>query len=275
MRQDRCPEGRQRFAGGFLYTAKALMNYGTVVFTWLGKWLGVELDPVSWVEKGVSLLGGIVSIWIVIRFAQSALELTGASLLIASMGASAVLLFAVPHGSLSQPWPVLAGHGISAIVGVTCARWIPDPTWGAAIAVGLSIGLMHQLKCIHPPGGTTALTAVIGGPSVWTLGYSFVLTPVLVNALVMVVVAIAFNSFFRWRRYPALLGRVSDPKATKPELSHAEIVAALQKIDSFVDITEEDLLRLYQILQENHVRLAAPIAARPAVASVGEAKSSA
>lgn len=251
------------------------MNYCTVVFTWLGKWLGAELDPVSWVEKGVSLLGGIFSIWIVIRFTQSALELTGASLLIASMGASAVLLFAVPHGSLSQPWPVLAGHGISAIVGVSCARWIPDPTWGAAIAVGLSIGLMHQLKCIHPPGGATALTAVIGGPSVWNLGYSFVLTPVLVNALVMVVVAIAFNSFFRWRRYPALLGRVNDPEAAKPELSHAEIVAALQKIDSFVDVTEEDLLRLYQILQENHVRLTTPTAVRPTVVSGSEAKSTA
>ncbi|MFX8373896.1 HPP family protein, partial [Acinetobacter baumannii] len=80
-----------------------------------------------------------------------------------SMGASAVLLYAVPHGALSQPWAVLAGHAVSAVAGVAAARNISDPALAAAVAVGTAILAMHYLRAIHPPGGATALTAVVGG----------------------------------------------------------------------------------------------------------------
>lgn len=214
----------------------------------VSQWIGVELDAVSWKEKLVSVLGGIVSILLVVWISQDTLHLSGASMLIASMGASAVLLFAVPHGQLSQPWPVIAGHGFSALMGVTCARFIPNTPLAAACAVGLAIGVMHQLKCIHPPGGATALTAVIGGPKVQALGYHFVWSPVLLNAVAMVSIAVAFNLMFRWRRYPAYLNRAPHSPEFTPEISHEAVVAALRQLDSFVDITEEDLLTLCEAL---------------------------
>jgi CBS-domain-containing membrane protein len=218
----------------------------------LKHWIGVELDEVSFKEKLVSMTGGLISILLIVAISQHILHMTGSSMLIASMGASAVLLFAVPHGQLSQPWPVLAGHTISAIIGVTCARYIPSVPVAAACAVALAIGTMHQFRCIHPPGGATALTAVIGGANVYSLGYRFVWSPVLLNALAIVTVAIAFNYMFAWRRYPAYFNHAQSSTAQEPEISHEEIVTALRSLDSFVDITEDDLIRLYHFIATHH-----------------------
>lgn len=225
--------------------------------------LGVELNPVSPREKAVSAAGGFISIILLLIITESTLHRSGAAAVIASMGASAVLLFAVPHGSLSQPWPVIAGHGFSAFFGVLCARMIPNHYAAAAAAVALAILAMHVFKCIHPPGGATALTAVLGGPAVQALGYKFILFPVLANAVTMVTIAILFNALFAWRRYPAHFNRpaVAVPSPTTllrddstvetPAPSHEQIVQALRTLDSFVDITEEDLIRLVQILRQD------------------------
>ena len=211
------------------------------------KWIGVELDPVSGQEKVVSACGGCLAILAVILISQATLPGQGSGLLMASMGASAVLLFGVPHGALSQPWPLIAGHTLSALIGVTCQHWIPDRPLAAGCAVGLSIGLMHHLKCIHPPGGATALTAVIGGPAVIQLGYRFVLYPVLLNAVCMLALALLLNAPFAWRRYPAGAGKAAG--LPRPEhLSHAAVVQALKELDSFVDVTEDDLTRLVTLL---------------------------
>ncbi len=209
--------------------------------------LGIELSAVSWREKTVSMLGGLISILFLIFITERVLSLSGAMAVIASMGASAVLLFAVPHGQLSQPWPVLAGHVFSALIGVVCSKLIHGPELAAAFAVCLSIGAMHQFKCIHPPGGATALTAVLGGSAIHDLGYRFILYPVLLNCLLMIGIAVLFNVFFGWRRYPAFLGhRETPPTPNTP--SHEEIVNALRTIDSFVDVNEDDLIRLSEIL---------------------------
>jgi len=212
------------------------------------EWLGTELDPASLKEKAVSGVGGVLGILLVMAVSHSMLGLSGAAMLIASMGASAVLVFGVPHGPLSQPWPVLAGHGISAVIGVTCARLMPDAMLAAACAVGLSIVAMRVLKCIHPPGGATALTAVMGGQAVHDLGYSFVACPVLLNALVIVAAAVAVNYPFAWRRYPAALVRQPAAAPDPRKVTHEDVIAALERLDTFVDITEDDLLRLHASL---------------------------
>ena len=210
-------------------------------------WLGIELDEVSFKEKAVSAIGGFVALLVLMLTTRDVLGLEGASMVVASMGASAVLLFAVPHGQLSQPWPVVGGHVLSALIGVTAARLIGSVELAAAVAVGTAIGVMHVLRCIHPPGGATALTAVIGGANVRALGYGFVLRPVLLDVLVMIAVAVAFNTAFSWRRYPAALSRrPAALDASGP--SHAEVLAALRSIDSFVDVSEDDLVRLVQLL---------------------------
>jgi len=216
----------------------------------LRQWFGVEFIEVSRLEKAVSAFGGGLSILALIATSSWLLPLEAATCVIASMGASAVLLFGVPHGQLSQPWPVLAGHGLSALIGVLCAQYISLPHLAAACAVGLSIGVMHQLHCIHPPGGATAFTAVMGGESIHHLGYKFVLLPVLANALVMVLLAILINHAFKWRRYPVILSRlVKEPPHSGTTPTHEEVAAAMRSLDSFVDISEEDLLRLVELLR--------------------------
>ncbi len=228
-------------------------------------WLGIEFAPVSQTERLVSIAGGFTGIFLVLLLNHTLVGMQGAVPILASMGASAVLLFAVPHGPLSQPWPVAGGHLISAVVGVTCATFIPDTFVAAALAVGLAIGAMHYLRCIHPPGGATALVAVVGGAEIQSLGYGFVITPVFLNVLVILATAIAFNYPFGWRRYPASLkpSRAETPEADVSQevlenISHADLVYALSEIDSFIDVTEHDLLRIYDLAtrraQQTHLQ---------------------
>lgn len=210
---------------------------------------------VSWREKLVSLAGGFVSILAILLVSHHVFGLTGAPMLVGSMGASAVLLFAVPHGALSQPWPLVAGHLVSAVIGVTCTRFIGNREVAAACAVGLAIAVMHQFKFIHPPGGATALAAVMGGPAVTALGYSFVWRPVLLNMVTILVVAVLFNLPFPWRRYPAHLARRRPPlPADTLSPTHAELLDALRSLDSFIDISEADLRRLVDLLTTRSLR---------------------
>ena len=203
-------------------------------------------------ERVISTAGGFAGIYAVYFVTQYFIEAEAAVLIVASMGASAVLLFAVPHGALAQPWNVFGGHLVSAVVGVTCANWIPDIILASAVSVGIAIGAMHYLSCIHPPGGATAITAVIGGPAVHALGYEYVLTPVLINVLIILAIAVLFNSMFHWRRYPVFLtakkSKVDLPAVERrTPISHEDFVRALREIDTFVDVTEEDLLKIYTL----------------------------
>ncbi|MEB8433493.1 HPP family protein [Cocleimonas sp. KMM 6892] len=221
---------------------------------------GIAQSPVSHIEKIVSATGGFTAIFFIIIISQQMLsgDTSSAALIIASMGASAVLLFAVPHGPLSQPWPVIGGHLISALIGVSCAKLIPNELMAASLAVGIAIGAMYYLKCIHPPGGATALSAVIGGSATHELGYQFILTPILLNVVVILMVGILFNYPFAWRRYPFLLHRFSQQKQNQietpspdteviPSITHEDFVYALSEIDSFIDVSEYDLIRIYNL----------------------------
>lgn len=223
------------------------------MIAFLCKYLGIESSPVSHTERLVSALGSTLVIACIFFISRASLGPTATLLIVPSMGASAVLLFAVPHGALSQPWNVFGGHVLSAIIGVSCAMIFSNEIMAASAAVGSAVGVMHYLRCIHPPGGATALAAVIGGEATHALGYQFVLTPVMLNALVMLAVAVAFNFVFPWRRYPAWLTDKDKQTVTEvtrvPErhIKHADLVAALSQIDSFIDVSENDLLRIYQL----------------------------
>ncbi|MDH5649683.1 MAG: HPP family protein [Gammaproteobacteria bacterium] len=214
--------------------------------------LGIDLNKVSHGERLASALGAFLGIACVFFVSRYFVGEGAALLVVASMGASAVLLFAVPHGPLSQPWPLVGGHIISALAGVSCAKWIPNVYLAAPVAVGLAVGAMHYLRCIHPPGGATALTAVAGGPAVLALGYQFVLTPVAVNVAAIIFVAIVYNFFLPWRRYPYYLNRVLMKTPViraggQDGISHEDFAYALTEIDSFIDITEDDLMRIYEL----------------------------
>lgn len=231
----------------------------------------VILDRTSHLEKWLSIIGGLISMTAVMLVSHTLVGATGAAMLMGSVGASAVLLFAVPHGALSQPWPLLGGHLVSAFIGVTCARLIPDPALAAALAVALAIGAMHYLNCIHPPGGATALSAVIGGETVHQLGYHYLLMPVLLNIVIVLMIAIAFNYPFHWRRYPLQTFHASRKPESEPDgylepdntpeanstenddmsnnkptspPSQEDYQQALKSMDSFIDVGVEDLMRL-------------------------------
>jgi CBS-domain-containing membrane protein len=207
-------------------------------------------------EHWISASGGLLGILAVLWVSHFWLGGHGGVLAVASMGASAVLLFAAPHGALSQPWPVFGGHIVSALVGVACARWLGgEPMLAASLAVALAIAAMYGLRCLHPPGGATALYAVLGGETVHALGYGYLFSPVLLNVVVLLAVAVAFNAPFAWRRYPQSWHRRAQPVAAPVEESmipHSSLVYALSQIDTFVDVSEEDLQRIYALALGQH-----------------------
>lgn len=214
--------------------------------------LGVEHNLTSHAEKWIASLGALLGIVVV---GLSSLRLGSeatAGMLVASMGASAVLLFVVPHGALSQPWPVLGGHLLSGVVGVLCNIYLPENLWTAAFAVAAAIALMQYLRCVHPPGGATALWAVVGGPGIDALGWRFILDPVLMNALSLLVLALLFNNLFPWRRYPASLMKRHHAPLDSPahtELTQEDFEAAMHKLDTFIDISSEEFLELVELAQ--------------------------
>lgn len=214
---------------------------------------GIGSNKTSHAEKLVSGLGGFFGILLILILTRQFLDPGSTVLIVASMGASAVLLFAVPHGPLSQPWALAGGHLVSAAIGVSCYLLIPNPFVAAACAVGLAITVMHYLRCIHPPGGATALTTVIAGPDVHALAYQYMLTPVLLNVLVILAVAIVFNFAFPWRRYPAALMHYAQrPKAqakneSEATLSREELEHALQQMNMVIDISHDDLEKIYHL----------------------------
>lgn len=230
---------------------------------WL-KLLGIELSPVSHRERLVSALGGFVAIFAVYWSSDLILGATASPILVLSMGSTAAMLFAVPHGALSQPWPLLGGHLIAGLIGIACLLWIPQPMLAASLATGLALGAMHYLRCIHPPAGATALAAALGNETVKAMGFAFVVAPLMLNVLIILAVAIAFNGLFPWRRYPAALVRAdalpAPATAAYAAISHEDFVYALSQLDSYIDVSEEDLLRIYALATGRHSDLLAQAA---------------
>ncbi len=210
-----------------------------------------EQAPVSTRERVRAACGALVGLLVTGLVARAALG-TGAALpaLIAPMGASAVLLFAVPSSPLAQPWSIFGGNLVAALVGVTTALYVPDPLIAAGLAGAGAIAVMMVLRCLHPPSGAVALTAVLGGPAIHDLGYGFVLWPVGVNTVLILGVAILFNNL-TGRTYPHV--SQAAPAVPAPAgrfgLSSADIDAALEDFDQVLDIGRGDLEALLRRAQ--------------------------
>ncbi len=159
--------------------------------------------------------------------------------LVAPMGASAVLVFAVPASPLAQPWAVLGGNTLSALVGSACVLLIPDPAVAGAVAVALAIAVMFQLRCLHPPGGASALLVVL----THTSHFQFSAFPVLLNSLLMVLSGIAYNSM-TGRPYPhtqAAPAPAPGGQQAGSRFSAADLDAALAHYNQVLDISRDDL----------------------------------
>jgi len=119
------------------------------------------------------------------------------------LGASAVLAFGAPHSPLAQPRNLVGGHVLSAIVGVSSQAMLgAEPVLAAALAVSTAIALMHMTQTLHPPGGATALIAVIGGPGIHGMGYWYVLLPCAAGAVCMLLLALVANNLAAGKKYP-------------------------------------------------------------------------
>jgi len=197
-----------------------------ILYSCLGALLGLLFA--EWMSR-VSL--GEVSIWFV-----------------APMGASAVLLFAVPSSPLAQPWSIIGGNLVSGLIGVACATWLSqDLGLAAALAVALSIGMMFVLRCLHPPSGAVAMTAVLGGSAIHGLGFGFVIWPVLINSLFLLLLALIFNNALR-HRYPhrvtAAPKTLDPPPSSRLGFTSADLDRALSSYGELLDINKSDLADL-------------------------------
>jgi CBS domain-containing membrane protein len=153
-----------------------------------------------------SWIGGFLGIFLIEQIGRLADLGDRASLfLIGSFGASAVLVYGAPQATFSQPRNLIGGHCLSAFIGVTIFLLLGDQgILACPLAVALSIFAMQLTGTVHPPGGATALIAVIGGSAIHKLGYWYVLCPVGLGASIMLVVAVVVNklSCETNRRYP-------------------------------------------------------------------------
>lgn len=148
-----------------------------IVWSWLGSFVGIY---------AIGFLGAQL------RFLTE-LDIV---FLIGSFGASAVLIYGLPMADLAQPRNFVGGHAVSALAGVLVFMLCPAayPMLAAALAVSLAVAAMHITRTLHPPGGATALIAVIGSGKVHGLGFAYIACPVLVGCLIMLAVALLVNN---------------------------------------------------------------------------------
>ena len=181
--------------------------------------------------------------------------------LLAPLGATSVILFALPHSPLGQPWPMVGGLLLSALIGWLCGTFIHPETIAAAVAVALSIWVMARLRCIHPPGGAMAIVCALGAAHVELLLMA------LVNTLGILVAAIIINNLLPKRRYPGGLAHPAQavlPPPKRAAIAHVDLRYALEAIDAYLDISEEDLVEVYELatahaLQRHERRLCSEI----------------
>lgn len=171
--------------------------------------------------------------------------------IVAPMGASAVLLFAVPASPLAQPWSIIGGNTISALMGMIAAYLIRDPITATGVGVALAIAAMSFTKSLHPPGGAAALTAVLGGPVVAGWGFLFPFVPVALNSCILVGLGLVFHKLSH-RNYPHVAQRVMEnvhktddrPSALRVGFREEDVDAALDTLEETFDIDRDDLSRL-------------------------------
>ena len=201
--------------------------------------------PTSFTRQVPAAIGALLALLLTAlasRAALGAAAVHSLPFLIAPMAASAVLLFCLPAAPLAQPWPVIGGNVVSALVGVACAQ-AADPLVAAPLAGGLAIAAMATLRCLHPPGGAVAMTAVLGGAAVSKAGFWFVLAPVGLNSVLMVLGAVAWNRL-SGHHYPHVQ-LAARPPEEKAGFAKEDLDAALDSYGETLDVSRDDLATIF------------------------------
>ena len=212
-------------------------------------------------DRLVASVGAMIGLSVTALLSR-AMPATGEGLpvLLAPIGASAVLLFAVPASPLAQPWPIFGGNIVSAVVGLLVGHWVGYGPVAIGVAVGAAILTMSLLRCLHPPGGALAMTAVIGGPAIWAAGASFAFGHVAANSAAVIAVGWAFHrlSGHSYPHRPASGAQV----AAAGRLHRDDIRRALAESGEAFDVAASDLeLLLTRAEHYAEARRQAPAAA--------------
>lgn len=222
-------------------------------------------DPVNLSVKGkiLAVIACFSAIFITATLTQVLAPTPAAPVLIASMGASAIILFIIPNSPLAQPWAFAGGQMIAALAGISSALLIPDVIMAATVAVASSVFLMLFLRCLHPPAAATALTPVLAGQGIQSLGFDYALIPVGMNIVIMLGMAILINRWLMAYDYPVLakpMPKNNLPQSTRlpsvhsTHLSEPAMQQVLEKTAIFVDVTAADLCRLFSEVESEQLK---------------------
>lgn len=210
-------------------------------------------------ERLYGCIGAAIGLFITELIGRAALGTTN-PWFIAPMGASAVLLFAVPSSPLAQPWSIVGGNILSALIGVTCVKLFGVSGIAVGVAVAAAIGAMFALRCLHPPSGAVALTAVLGGPAILAQGYGFALWPVGIDSFLLLAAALVYNNALG-RRYPhPVIDHANQHKTAdlRPSdrlgFTRADLDAALKDHRTMLDVYDDDLEKIFLQAELNAYR---------------------
>jgi len=154
-------------------------------------YLGGDRPSVSWVERLRACGGTLICLLLVLSFARFLGGLSGINeWLIASLEASALLVFALSGSPMAQPWAVIAGNTLSALVGIAVIIFIKEPLFAMPIAASLAILGMFILRCLHPPAAAVALIVVLGN----VMHYRYAFFPVMIDSILLVIVGAVYTN---------------------------------------------------------------------------------
>ena len=154
-------------------------------------YLGGDQPFVPWVERIRAIVGAFIGLMLVLTIAKYLGELNGMDeWLMASLGASALLVFALPGSPMAQPWAVIAGNTLSALIGITAAKFISEPLLAMPIAAACSIMGMFALRCLHPPAAAVAMIAVLGHIT----QYRYAVFPVMIDSVLLILAGAAYSN---------------------------------------------------------------------------------
>ncbi|MBL8481937.1 MAG: HPP family protein [Rhodocyclaceae bacterium] len=215
------------------------------------RYLLADAAPLSSAERLRSAGGALAGMLIVEAILAVLPAAPATRALLMPLGATTVILYALPHSPLGQPWSLAGGYLLAGAIGLACGAWIALPWLAAACAVAAAIFAMALLRCIHPPAGALALTFALLRPSV-----DAALVQVLLNVAAMLAAVICVNNLLPGRRYPLAApppGR-PQPPPDRSGIRHEDLQFALASMDSYLDVSEEDLVEVYRLATESAFR---------------------
>jgi len=213
-------------------------------------YFGQDQAQVAWPERIRAAIGALIGLFCTVALGRMLGELAGVNeWVMASLGASALLIFVLPSSPMAQPWAVIGGNVLSALLGITAYHWIPNPLFALPIAAASAILGMFMLRCLHPPAAAVALIAVLGKIE----SYRYAFFPVMVDSVALCLVAIAYNSL-TGKHYPT---RPSAPAVDLPvakksrEQTEKTLDALLTEYQEVMDVDRAELIKIIQSVQES------------------------